>query len=537
MLAMLAVTAVAAAGCASPPAGASGAATDTVVVVTPDQATQVSFDAGWSSSLDFMDLSLALNETLIRKPYEPTEQEGYVKQNLYEFTGALAESYEISPDGRTVTFTLRQGVLSEQGNELTADDVIWSYERKFGSETSVTPYVVAPALTDPTEQFTKIDDHTVSVTVPRPGDMFTLLGTMADITGQIYDTDYLKEHATPDDPWATTWSSGRFDFGYGAYRLESQTEGTETILTANPDYALGEPAVKRIIRRVVADPANRSNAVRAGDADVALGLRAADLADLSSVDTVLVPSIPANNFVSTWLVTTQEPFDDPLVRQAMAYAIDYDSIVSQAFRNQAQKTTTFLSPDAPGYSGEGLPQWTYDPERARQLLAEAGRPDGVSFTLTVNNALPGLEDVAVAIQSSAAAAGFTIAIESLPPTQFSEKTQTWSAQAALGSGSAITLSPPYELLLGTTKGSSTNLANYSDDAFYAAVEAGANAGDALSPEAGRLWNEAERIWLESASTIYILRTNPTTAASTEFTGLTWRTDGAVDYTALRPAEG
>ncbi|MCF7550001.1 ABC transporter substrate-binding protein [Pseudonocardia sp. WMMC193] len=524
-----------AAACSAPPQGATGDDGSTVVVVTPDQATQVSFDAGWSSSLDFMDLSLALNETLIRKPYVATDQAGVVKQDLYTFEGRLAESYDVSPDGKTVTFHLRKGVMSEHGNELTADDVIWSYERKFGSPTSVTPYVVAPALTDPAKQFTKVDQYTVSVTVPSAGDTFTLLSTMADITGQIYDSTYLKQHVTADDPWATKYSSGRFDFGFGPYRVESQTAGTETVLTANPTYALGEPKVKRIIRRVVADPANRASALRSGDADIALGLRASDQTDLAADSSVVVPQLSANNFISVSLTTSQAPFTDESVRQAFAYAIDYDQIVSQAFKDRAEVTNSFLSPDAPGYTGAGLPKWTYDPAKAKQLLAAAGYPNGVDVALTVNNSMPGMEDAAVAIQSAAADAGFRITVDSLPPVQYSDKVQTWKAQASLNSGSAISLSPPYELLLGTTKGSSTNLANWSDDSFYATVNSGVQAGDALSAAAGTYWNAAERIWLGSASTVYIAKTKPTTAMRTTLSGLTWRTDSAVDYTALNPA--
>jgi peptide/nickel transport system substrate-binding protein len=521
------------AGCSAPPPGATGAAGDTIVVLTPDQNTQPSFDAGWSSSSDFYDLNLALNENLIKKPYEPTSQTGVVKQDLYQFEGKLAESYDISPDGTVVTFHLRKGVMSEHGNELTADDVIWSYQRKFAATTSVTKYVVAPALTDPTRQIQKVDDHTVTITVPRAGDMFTLLATMADITGQIYDADYLKQNATADDPYAVKWSSGRSDFGYGPYRIESQTPGAETILTANPDYAMGEPAIKRIVRRVAADPANRASALKTGDADVALDLRNADLVDLSTADDVVVPSMPANRFVTLWLTSTVAPFDDPKVRQAMVHAIDYDLLVSQAFQDRAQVTNTFLDPEAPGYSGTGLPKWQYDPAKSKQLLAEAGHPDGVTFALTIQNTVPGIEDAAVAIQSAAAAAGFTVQIDSLPATQYSEKTQSWTAQASLGNWSAISISPPYELMLGTAKGSTSNLANWTDATFDALVQQGVESGDALSPTAGQFWNQAEKLWLDSASTVYLAKTMPTIAMSSSLSGLTWRTDSAVDYTSLK----
>jgi peptide/nickel transport system substrate-binding protein len=521
------------AACSGDGDSGGGSADGQIVVVMPDQSTQNSFDAGFSVSLDFWDMQLALHSTLIRKPYKPSDEDGVVEQDLYSFEGLLAESYEVSADQLVYTFHLRQGVKSSQGNELTADDVIWSYQRKFGSDTSITPYVVAPAITDPDTQFAKVDQYTVTVTVARPGDGFTLLSTMADVTGQIYDTTYLKANASSDDPWATAWSSGRNDFGFGPYTVESTTEGSETVLKANPAYVLGEPAVKRIVRRVVADAGSRVTAMQGGDADIALALRSADQATLAGATGFTVSEIPANNHVMCPLVVTRAPFDDAQVRKAFALAIDYDQVVEQVFQGRAEKMNTFLRTDAPGYSGEGLPDYSYDPDGAKAMLAEAGHADGVAFTLTYSTAEGFTQDLAVSIQSSAKAAGFTIELEPLPSAQFSERTQNHDVQACIATGGAISLSPPYELLLNTTKDAASNISSWENDAFYAAVDNGVNAGDALSPEAGKFWNEAERIWLgDDAATVFVVNTFPTSALGPKLTGWAWRTDTAVDYSVL-----
>ncbi|WP_353807651.1 ABC transporter substrate-binding protein [Agromyces sp. SYSU T00194] len=535
---LLATTAALTAGslvaCAT--TGAEDASSDgtTITVLTPDQASQLSFDAGFVGTTDNFEVLENINATLIRKPYVEGDQAGTLEQNLYEFEGLLAESYEVSDDGLVYTFHLREGVMSEHGNELTADDVLWSYQRKFGSPTSVTPYVVAPAITDPDRQIAVVDDYTVTFTVDREGDGFTLLAVLADVTGHIYDSDYLKEHATDDDPWATEWSTGRSDFGYGAYRVESVTEGSEMVLVANPDYALGEPEVTRIVRRVVADPGVRATTLRRGDADVALAMRATDQASLESESSIIVPDAESNNFMVFSPVQNKAPFDDVEVRRAMAYAIPYDEIVEQTYQGRATKQNTFLQSGGEGGSGE--PDWTYDPELAAEILADAGYADGVSFTLSIASDNPAMEDAATQMASFAAEAGFDIEIEKLNPAQFAEGYQTGTFQAHLKTDSAISLAPPYELLLYTTPGSSGNLGQYESQEFLDTVNQGIEAGDALSPEAAEYWNAAQDIWLaQDVANIFVAKIKPIVALSSDLEGWANRTDNCIDYSVLTVA--
>ncbi|MDF2442360.1 MAG: peptide/nickel transport system substrate-binding protein [Subtercola sp.] len=525
---------VALTACSAGSADSSSSNASTIVVVIPDQATQLSYDVGWTASTDFAEMQGLINANLIRKPYAATDDPAIVKQDLYNFEGVLAESYDLSADNTTVTFHLRQGVMSEHGNEFTANDVLWSYERKFGSDTSIVKYVTAPALTDPDKQFTVIDKYTISLTVPSSGSMFTMLSVLADVTGQLYDSTYLKENATPDDPWATKWSTGRTDFMMGAYRVESMVEGSETVLVANPGYALGTPKITKIIRRVVADAGSRVNALQSGDADVALGLRSSDMATLASNTKFIVPDLAANNFYFLSLTTTVAPFDNVAVRQAMAYAIDYDQIISQVFAGRATNDSTFLWSDAPGYDGTDLPRYSYDPAKAESMLAAAGITTPVSFTLTVPTSESTLQDAAVSIQSSAAAAGFSVDIESIPYAQFAEKTQKGEAQANLSPGSAFSLSPSYELSLFTTPGASTNTSQWSNQEFQDTVQAGIDSGDALTPTAGAFWNKAEQIWLgQDVPMIVVAKSKAVSAVNGEkLTGWTWRTDNSIYYSVM-----
>ena len=114
-----------------------------------------------------MEFNNNVQACLIRNPYVTSSRDTKaLTQDNYQFEGVLAESYDVSSDGLDTRSHLRPGVLSQQGNPFSADDVLWSYQRKFHS-TSITPFVSSPAITDPAKQFTKVDDNTVKITVDR----------------------------------------------------------------------------------------------------------------------------------------------------------------------------------------------------------------------------------------------------------------------------------------------------------------------------------------------------------------------------------
>ena len=526
----IAVFAMALSACAGPPQGADQG--ETVVVALPSQSTQVSWDAGYVGSEDYIDMQVLLHAGLIQKDYIASTDEGVVTQDVATFSGYLAEGYTVSDDGLTYTFTLKDDVVSQAGNPLTVDDVIWSFERKFDPATAgLSKALFATAGVTGMDQITKIDDSSMAITVPRAGDGYTLLGVLADSCGQIYDSTFLEEHATDDDPYAVEWTASNTGFGFGPYEVESMTDGSETVLVANADYVLGEPEIKRVVRRVVPEVGNRLNALKSGDADIALALRPSDMAELQDDDSVFAPSIDTNQLLEMNLVVNKAPFDKVEVRQAWAYAIDYDRIIDEIYSGQATKQNTYLTPSLAGYSAEGLPDWSYDPDASKELLAEAGVTGDVPFTLTISNADPVASDIAVTLKDSAADAGFDVQIKEVTPTQLAETSNAGSGQAYIGWGSAWNLSPPYMLLLNYDPVSGDS--KWSSAEYEAAIQRGFEAGDVTSDAAGAEWNAAEQIWLNSASKIIIAKLGPASAMSSTLTDWTWRTDGALDLSVVK----
>lgn len=516
-------------GCSSTTSAQGSSDSETLVEAVPSLPTAFAYDAG---AFDYAGFEFQVNTQaqLVRNPYVEVA-DGVRQQDLFSFEGELAESYDVSEDGLTYTFHLRDGVVSVAGNPLDADDVIWSYERKWGGE-SVAPFINSPAIVDPATQFTKVDDMTVAITLDRAGDGFTLLALLANVSGDIYDSDVLKAHATEEDPHAIAWSAENGNYGFGAYELTTFTPGEELVLEASPNYWEGEPEVKKIVQRVVEDPGMRANLLSNGDVDVAVQLRPTDIATLESTDGVRTfDGVDSVNYTRLKMNLREAPFDELAVRQALSYAIPYEEIIADVYRDRAIPMRGFINAHYPGADDTGLAEGTYDPERARQLLSDAGY-DTVSFDLLVNNAVPDLQEVAVQIASYAADAGFDVSVVGQSSAAVGEATGTGNFDAYLQRDQAISQSPPYELMLEFTADSPLNATGWTDQDFYAAVDAGIASEDALSDAAGAQWLAAQLIEQEQVPMIEVAFVQPLVAFADDVNGFANRSEGTLDFAHL-----
>ncbi|MET0324753.1 MAG: ABC transporter substrate-binding protein [Ilumatobacteraceae bacterium] len=526
---------------ASDASTAGSASTGTVGAVngtisTKDSLTVVAPDTGWTWTIDSgfggLEPALQLAATLIKKPYIPSSASDALQQDVNNYEPYLAESWEVSEDGLVYTFHLSDAI-SAAGNELTADDVLWSFERRFATPTSVSPSVQAPQITR-LEQFQKVDDKTVTLTLDQAGHGATALALLADLTAWIYDSTLLEEHVTPEDPYAVTWSRDNPNFGFGPYEVTDFQPGTSVTLAAREDFVLGAPLIKTVVVKVVPDAGTRANLLRSGDADMAVALVPADLVALEAEEATKVATVDnPNAYIMMPLVTNKPPFDDMLVRQAFAYAIPYEEIIENVYHGLAVRNGPgFVRRDHPGYDGSGLTPFTFDPAKAQELLAEAGVTDGVSFDLAVSAAEPDMQEAAIQIQTFAKEAGFDVHITQLPAAAFGSGRVDHSFQAFILKDYAITLTPSYELNVYTAPGGSNNLADWENDAFYAARAEGDELADPYTPEAGALWNEAERYFINEAPIPMIAQIQPTVAMSEDLMGYAWRSDNYLDFSEL-----
>ena len=326
----------------------------------------------------------------------------------------LAESWNVAPDGGSVTFRLRPGATFHDGGPVTAADVKWSLDRAV-SNPAPASQMRAGGLEKP-EQFVVIDDHTIRVDLP--GHSKLSLPDLAVIQPSIFNATLCRAHATADDSWALNWVKTNAAGG-GAYTLESWTPRQETVLARNEAWKSGKlPSFKRIVIREIPSAGNRRALLQRGDADLSFDLPPRDVADLAKDPKLTVLGVPApNTFQYIGMSTRKPPFDDVRVRQAVAWALPYEKIFDTALQSRGRK----LFGAAADPVGNAWPQpfpYHTDPARAKALLAEAGKADGFETTLAFDLGTASVDEpVCLFIQEALAGIGIKAAITKLPPGQ------------------------------------------------------------------------------------------------------------------------
>lgn len=313
--------------------------------------------------------------------------EGLVRYNeSLELEPALATSWEATSP-TTWRFKLREGVTFHNGNPFTADDVIASLERVSAENSPLKGNL--PSY----ESATKVDEHTVDIELN--GTYPLLLNDLTNIL--IFDKEWLVEHNSEEPTDVSAGVEGHATFntnGTGPFVLESRTPDAQTILTANADW-WDEPQhnLDRIVFQPISSAATRVSALLSGEIDFVDNLPVQDLERLRGAENVEVLErtdlrtvMLGLNRRETLVNGEENPMNDLKVRQAMQMAIDLDLLRDKVMRGKSRNAGTLVAPSIPGYSEDLDTVMEGDVDRAKELLAEAGYPDGFDFTFVCANA-------------------------------------------------------------------------------------------------------------------------------------------------------
>ncbi|CAN5704333.1 ABC transporter substrate-binding protein [soil metagenome] len=347
-----------------------------------------------------------------RLPVSP----GVFKYDYNRFRGELAERFDTSPDGRTLTFQLRRDATFHDGRPVTAGDVKWSLDRAVALPASKRQ--LSTGSLDNPAQFTAVDPHTFRISLPR-ADRYTL-PNLALSFASVLNSELAKSHATAADPWATEWVKTH-EAGGGAYRVENFTPGQQVIYARFDGWKAGAtPQIRRAVFQLVPSASNRVAALLKGDADVVLQLPPKDLDALAEARQAKVLSVPVTTSFRFVAFNTQaKPFDDVRVRQAVAYALPYTTLLRGASLGRGEPL--FGAASAKPVDGRFPQPYPYDTQllRARELLAQAGFPKGfeTSFSYNVGDATLA-EPSALLIQEALGKVGIELTIEKVPAAQW-----------------------------------------------------------------------------------------------------------------------
>lgn len=296
---------------------------------------------------------------------------------------AVAKSWTATPDGKGWRLTIRDNMKFSSGNAVTADDVKYSLDRVIYSGDQPAQYVANIASID------KVGDMTVDVILKNPRE--PILTILACPSFGILEKKVLEQHggdASPDakaKDKATDWLNSN-SAGTGPYRLVRWDRGSQITLVANPHYWQGKPPYERVVLRHIPESSVQMLSLQHGDIDAAFNLVPEQVAIIKQSSDLWVKSLVSTDFV--YMATTVDPAVDKNLankkaRSAIGYAIDYDGIKTSLMGGYATRPVTFLPVGTAG-STEQLTReigFREDLNKARQLLAEAGLPNGFEFDL------------------------------------------------------------------------------------------------------------------------------------------------------------
>ncbi|MEO4042698.1 ABC transporter substrate-binding protein [Hoeflea sp. CAU 1731] len=382
---------------------------------------------------------------------------------------------------------LREGVKFHDGSDFDAKDVIASFERVPNVPNNPASYV---SNTNMIESITEKDPHTIVITTKMPyALLLRRISGIGIIPSEIAETD------TTED-----FTSGKAAIGTGPYKFSEYVPGDRYVIERNEDFWGEKPAYEKVIFRIMPESASRMAALLGGDVDLLEGLPPATVETLEERDGFYVAQRPSSRTMWLFIDTHNEvspfvrdndgnamdtnPLLDPKVREALSLAINRDAIVERVMGGLAEPANQIVADGWFSHS-PNIPEASYDPERAKALLAEAGYPDG--FQLTIhgpNDRYPNDEKVVQAIAQMLTRVGIKTEVATMPKSiYFGRMNEREFSLAFIGwdngltGSSLMSLSAAFHTRDKDAGEGSWNAGGYSNPEFDAAIEKAEGAFD------------------------------------------------------------
>jgi peptide/nickel transport system substrate-binding protein len=406
--------------------------------------------------------------------------EGLVKPNSDgEMIPAVAEKYTLSEDGTTYTFTLREGVKFHNGQTVTAEDVVYSINRCAAvPEGQEKPLVAAFSAVKSVEA---LDEKTVAVTIAQRD-----LEFISYMTAAIIPADYENQDTAP--------------VGTGPFKFVSRTPQQDFVMERFEDY-WGAPAwLDKVTYKICENADALVMNLNGGSIDLCAHLTSAQASQLNQNFQVLEGTM--NLVQAIYLNNQAKPFDNQLVRQALCYAIDRQGIMDMVADGHGTAVGSSIYPAFTKYFlPELVDKYPHDVAKAKELLAQAGYPDGFDMTISVPNNYQPHMDTAEVVAEQLREAGINVTIQ---PVEWS----TWldtiyngrQFQATLVGVDAANMTAR-AMLERFTSDYGKNFINYNNPAYDALFQQAINAQDEATQT--DLYKQMETMLADTAANVYI----------------------------------
>lgn len=406
--------------------------------------------------------------------------EGLVKPNSDgEMIPAVAEKYTLSEDGTTYTFTLREGVKFHNGQTVTAEDVVYSINRCAAvPEGQEKPLVAAFSAVKSVEA---LDEKTVAVTIAQRD-----LEFISYMTAAIIPADYENQDTAP--------------VGTGPFKFVSRTPQQDFVMERFEDY-WGAPAwLDKVTYKICENADALVMNLNGGSIDLCAHLTSAQASQLNQNFQVLEGTM--NLVQAIYLNNQAKPFDNQLVRQALCYAIDRQGIMDMVADGHGTAVGSSIYPAFTKYFlPELVDKYPHDVAKAKELLAQAGYPDGFDMTISVPNNYQPHMDTAEVVAEQLREAGINVTIQ---PVEWS----TWldtiyngrQFQATLVGVDAANMTAR-AMLERFNSDYGKNFINYNNPAYDALFQQAINAQDEATQT--DLYKQMETMLADTAANVYI----------------------------------
>ncbi len=358
----------------------------------------ISLDPQESFEFSGSDIANNLYGSLVS--FDPADlSKGYVPE--------IAESWEVSGDGKVFTFKIRPGLTFTSGNPVTAKDVEFSLQRAVAMEKTPSFILTQFGFTkdNMAETLKALDDSTFQLTTDKKYATSFVLNCLTATISYIVDSATVKGHEADGD-WGNGWLKTN-SAGSGAYKLVNWKANESYTLEANPNFWRGEPPMKRIIVRNIDESTTQRLLLEKGDVDIARNLTPEDVAAIEKNADLAVDSDLRGRIMYLGLSQKHPILSNPKVIEALKYLVDYDGMAGSFLKGQYVPHQAFLPLT---YLGELKEKpYTLDVAKAKALLAEAGYPDGFEVTINVRTDEDRLQ-IAQSLQNTFAQAGIKVTI-------------------------------------------------------------------------------------------------------------------------------
>ncbi|TFB24429.1 ABC transporter substrate-binding protein [Filobacillus milosensis] len=462
-------------------------------------------------------------------PITTTEGEAFrVTENIFEglvtyavdsteVVPSLAKDWKVSDDGLTYTFELEEGVTFHDGTDFTADDVVYNFERWMNGDAEKYPYYTMFGGFKGDEnhvikEVTAEDDYTVKFTLNHP--QATFIKNLAMSPFGMASPEALEEKG--EDFMSSP-------VGTGPFKFEEWKREEQIVLVKNENYWQdGLPKLDKVIYTVIPDNSARLNALKTGDVHVVDGVNPSEVSSIEEDPNLKVLERPSMNVgYMGFTFGRDNPLQDVKVRRALSHAVPKEQLIDAFYYGQAQPAKTYMPPSVAGYNDE-IEDYEYDPEKAKQLLAEAGYENGFEFDLmympVARPYIPEGQKIAEVLQSSFAEIGVTANIDTIDWGTYLEEASSGQYDAFLlgwtgDNGDADNF---LHTLLGI--GSGSNYTGYENEEMNDLLLEAQRITD--EEQRIELYKQAQEILHEEAPWIPLVHSTPVVAVSANVSGYT-----------------